>query len=75
MQLLYIAIQTGRIPILPPVTGSDKYVGPSESRLYLSRVLDLQRLSRDLGIPILEWWQVKKYDSPVVENLGGWSNR
>ena len=74
MELIYIGLLGGRIPILPPVSRSHHFSIPGEFRLYLSNVFDLERLSESIRHPVLEWQQVKKQDSRVLEDLGGWSH-
>lgn len=61
MNLLYLALLTERVPILPfftpthVATGAKGHVGGID----FGEVFDIPRLSREIGKPVLEWWQVK----------------
>jgi hypothetical protein len=66
---------TGRVPVLPEFTPShvDKSAGP----IPVSEVFDIPLLEATLGIPILEWHEVKDLSEPVSEmpdeQIGCWS--
>ncbi|EIM92217.1 uncharacterized protein STEHIDRAFT_143645 [Stereum hirsutum FP-91666 SS1] len=69
--LIYLALITERVPIvgywLPSHTGGD--VGP----VPFSEVFDIEYLSNSIGVPVLEWDDVKDKDSTEMEDLGCWS--
>lgn len=76
--LIYLARMTGRTPVLPPFTpshvGSISEVGP----LAFSDIFDIPRLSKELGMHVLEWDQMKTSAVDTsgpseVEKLGCWS--
>ncbi|KZP14748.1 hypothetical protein FIBSPDRAFT_751371 [Athelia psychrophila] len=65
--LIYVAIQSDRIPIVPDFSGY-RFISFGE-------VFDIPQLSAALRIPILEWNQVKDYRGETRESdsLGCWS--
>lgn len=69
--LIYLALLTGRVPIVgywvPSHTGDD--VGP----LPFSEVFDIEYLSNAIGVPVLDWDEVKSQDSEEMEDIGCWS--
>ncbi|KAK7051883.1 hypothetical protein R3P38DRAFT_1630687 [Favolaschia claudopus] len=75
MNLIYLAILTERVPVLPFFTPAqvrhttNKTVPPIDFGV----MFDVPRLSKALGKPILEWWQVKDRNSTTVDPLGCWS--
>lgn len=69
--LIYLALITERIPIIPRFTPS--HVGPDTPTIPFGHVFDVPRLSKALRIPILEWDRVKDVDSEVVDELGCWA--
>ncbi|KZP08693.1 hypothetical protein FIBSPDRAFT_840084 [Athelia psychrophila] len=71
--LIYVAIQSDRIPIIPEFSG---YRGEWEAGfISFGEVFDIPQLSAALRIPILEWNQVKDYHGETRESdeLGCWS--
>jgi hypothetical protein len=68
--LLYLARITDRIPIIPKFVPSHVQ---SRRQLPFSEVFDTERLSRALGIPILEWSQVKAENSSTIDDVGCWT--
>ncbi|KZT51348.1 hypothetical protein CALCODRAFT_138136 [Calocera cornea HHB12733] len=69
--LIHLALLTSRIPILPPFAPSHL---PQEAGFPpVGEVFDIPRLSKAIGIPILEWKDVKRQDSDDWEVLGCWS--
>jgi hypothetical protein len=66
---------TDRVPVLPAFSPS--HVDHSAGPIRVSQVFDIPRLEAHLGIPILEWDEVKDLNLPVEEmideELGCWS--
>ncbi|KAK6977694.1 hypothetical protein R3P38DRAFT_2666128 [Favolaschia claudopus] len=91
MHLIYLALLTERVPIVPFFTPTHvSYKSPNPvPPIDFGVMFDVPRLSKALGIPILEWWQVKVraypnlvalrlYDtqdknSTTLDSLGCWS--
>ncbi|KAG9038503.1 hypothetical protein FS837_001244 [Tulasnella sp. UAMH 9824] len=86
--LLYLALITQRIPIIPPLVPSPSHLGFDKPlpMINFGEVFDLPRLRRALRSPILEWKDVKRahygepwsiktppMDGVVEEELGCWS--
>jgi hypothetical protein len=77
INLLFLALVTGRTPIVPAFLPShvDRSAGP----LRASAVFDLPALAQHLRLPIVEWHDVKDLSGPndtlPVEPLGCWSVR
>ncbi|KAJ7230619.1 hypothetical protein GGX14DRAFT_344179, partial [Mycena pura] len=71
MNLLYLAIITERIPVIPYFTPT--HVGGSAPTIAFGDVFDLPRLQKELGMRILEWHQVKDPQSDIVDVMGCWS--
>ncbi|KAJ7821379.1 hypothetical protein B0H14DRAFT_3471564 [Mycena olivaceomarginata] len=62
MNLIYLAMLTERVPIIPhfnPTHISRTSLDTDVVDPNFGEVFDVPRLSKDLRIPILEWWQVK----------------
>ncbi|KAJ7124584.1 hypothetical protein C8R43DRAFT_1135539 [Mycena crocata] len=71
MNMLYLALMTERIPILPrfrPVH-LDEY---NVSHLDFGDIFDVPRLERHLGKQVLEWRQVKDLESEKLDDVGCW---
>lgn len=69
--MLYLALMTQRVPILPPFAPS--HIGEDAPRAPFSEVFDLPRLSAALHMSILEWKDVKAENSTADDPLGCWS--
>ncbi|EJT99008.1 hypothetical protein DACRYDRAFT_56709 [Dacryopinax primogenitus] len=69
--LIHLALLTQRIPILPPFAPS--HLSLSAGFPPVCEVFDIPRLSKELGIPILEWRDVKDEASEAWDVLGCWS--
>ncbi|KAF6754171.1 hypothetical protein DFP72DRAFT_899560 [Ephemerocybe angulata] len=86
MHLIYLGIQSERIPVIPPVTPSS-HVSNKAGALRFSRVFNISATSKILRRPVLEWAHVKEYQEnasvsiipqgtdPSVEQFGCWSVR
>jgi hypothetical protein len=61
MNLIYLAVLTGRVPILPFFTPSHiSLISPVDvPDIDFGQVFDVPRLAKALRIPVVEWWQVK----------------
>jgi hypothetical protein len=76
MNLIYLAMLTERIPILPVFNPSHISGGSSDTEVVdttFGEVFDVPRLAKELRMPILEWWQVKDRKSTTVDSLGCWN--
>ncbi|KAJ7500825.1 hypothetical protein B0H11DRAFT_1994592 [Mycena galericulata] len=74
MNLIYLAQMTERVPILPrfrPVHILGRKSNVSH-QIDVGDVFDLPKLERAVGMPILEWREVKDLASETVEYLGCW---
>ncbi|KAK7465417.1 hypothetical protein VKT23_005395 [Stygiomarasmius scandens] len=69
--LVYLALITERVPIIPPFTPS--HVGWDVTPIAFGDVFDLPRMRKLIGKPILEWREVKKQESETLETLGCWN--
>ncbi|KAJ7623652.1 hypothetical protein FB45DRAFT_837988 [Roridomyces roridus] len=72
MNLLYLALITDRVPVIPFFTPTHVGLGLAPTLLF-GEVFDIPRLQRALGLPILEWHQVKDIEKETVDSLGCWS--
>jgi hypothetical protein len=65
---------TERVPIIGPFTPSHQTGADAENILF-SEVFDIDYLSDKIGMPILEWHEVKNLStpSPEIEDIGCWS--
>jgi len=68
--LIYLAMLTERVPIIGPFTPS--HVGGDAGNVLFSDVFDIEYLSKSIGIPVLEWHEVKN-SSEEIEDIGCWS--
>jgi hypothetical protein len=65
---------TERVPIIGPFTPSHAIAGRYDyGDIYFGDVFDVDYLSRTIGIPVLEWRDVKKPSSDEKEEIGCWS--
>ncbi|KAL9716465.1 hypothetical protein Ac2012v2_000913 [Leucoagaricus gongylophorus] len=71
INLIYLAIITDRIPIIPMFIPS--HIGGDKPPIDFGKVFDVQRLARRIGIPVLEWHQVKNRSSDILDELGCWN--
>ncbi|KAJ7676518.1 hypothetical protein DFH06DRAFT_1466020 [Mycena polygramma] len=70
MNLIYLAILTQRVPIMPFFSPTHIVEG---GNIDFGDVFDLPRLRKEIGKPVLEWWQVKDRNSTSVDPLGCWN--
>jgi hypothetical protein len=65
---------TERVPIIGPFTPSHAIAGRFDvGDIPFSEVFDIDYLSRAIGVPVLEWHEVKNLPSNEIEDLGCWS--
>ncbi|KIK35892.1 hypothetical protein CY34DRAFT_811817 [Suillus luteus UH-Slu-Lm8-n1] len=69
--LIYLALITERIPIIPKFLST--HIDPSAPPFVFGDVIDVPRLSRAIGIHLLQWHEVKDPESQVLDDLGCWS--
>jgi hypothetical protein len=69
--LIYLALITERVPIVGPFTPS--HVGGNAGNIPFGEVFDLDYLSERIGMPVLEWNEVKNLSDPEIEDIGCWS--
>jgi len=62
---------TDRIPIVSMFTPS--HIGGDKPPIDFGSIFDMQRLARGIGIPVLEWHQIKNRSSNVLDELGCWN--
>jgi hypothetical protein len=62
---------TDRIPIIPMFVPS--HIGGDKPTIEFGEVFDVQRLAQGIGIPVLEWHQVKNRSTDVLDELGCWN--
>ncbi|KAK2460112.1 hypothetical protein APHAL10511_007878 [Amanita phalloides] len=70
MNILYLATITRRIPIIGVFTPT--HVGYYSETIDFGKVFDVPRLSKAIGLPVLEWHEVKDRNSSEVDVLGCW---
>ncbi|KAF8575748.1 hypothetical protein K439DRAFT_1397924 [Ramaria rubella] len=71
INLLYIAILTGRVPVIADFVPGHMHGNPGF--LAVSEVYDLPRLADALRMPIIEWSDIKDRSSHELEDIGCWS--
>jgi hypothetical protein len=62
---------TERVPIIGPFTPS--HIGGDAGNVPFGEVFDVDYLSERIGMPVLEWHEVKNLSTPEVEDIGCWS--
>ncbi|KAF7302972.1 hypothetical protein MKEN_01259900 [Mycena kentingensis (nom. inval.)] len=72
MNLIYLAQQTNRIPVLPHHT-STHLSWEVQEQMTFGEVFDVPRLSKALAKPIVEWHQVKSRADAVWDEIGCWN--
>ncbi|KAJ7269244.1 hypothetical protein B0H12DRAFT_1094832 [Mycena haematopus] len=71
MNLIYLGQITDRVSILPPFMST--HLPENTPPLFFGEAFDVQRLRNSLGSPLLEWREVKKTDSEVLDDIGCWN--
>ncbi|KAJ7608219.1 hypothetical protein FB45DRAFT_946997 [Roridomyces roridus] len=72
MNVLYLAQITHRVPIIPRFRPVHMPGGDNIPHRDFGDVFDIPALSKRLGMPILEWKEVKDLKSKTLEDLGCW---
>jgi len=62
---------TERVPIIGPFNPS--HVGGDAGEIPFSEIFDIEYLSKTIGVPVLEWSEVKDPSSQEIEDIGCWS--
>ncbi|KZP28811.1 hypothetical protein FIBSPDRAFT_728362 [Athelia psychrophila] len=68
--LIYLARLTGRIPVVPAFVPS--HIGGDAGTIAFGEVFNTTRLGEAIGIPVIEWQDVKTPGSTVVDEVGCW---
>lgn len=63
--MIYLAMITSRVPVIPPFTSD---IGGERVPILFSDIFDLPYLRQKLGIPILEWSDIK--DTALAADSG-----
>lgn len=71
--LIYLALITDRIPVVPKFTPSHVLADGHADNLPFGEVFDIPRLSSLVRSPILEWRDIKIDESPTTETMGCWA--
>ncbi|KAF8336633.1 uncharacterized protein EI90DRAFT_3046566 [Cantharellus anzutake] len=71
MNLIYLAMMTDRIPIIPPPSFSHHV--DTREKLYFNQVFNVSSFSASLKWPILDWSEVKTPESEHPDIIGCWS--
>jgi hypothetical protein len=71
--LVYLALITDRIPVLPKFTPSHVLMDGSVGDLPFGEVFDIPLLSLLIKSPVLEWRDIKIDESPAMETMGCWA--
>jgi hypothetical protein len=59
------------VPIIGPFTPS--HIGGDAGNIPFGEVFDVDYLSERIGMPVLEWHEVKNLSTPEVDDIGCWS--
>ncbi len=62
---------TERVPIIGAFTPS--HIGGDAGNILFSEVFDIEYLSEKIGVPVLEWHEVKNLSNPEIDDIGCWS--
>ena len=69
--LVYLARLTDRVAIIPPFIPS--HIGGSAGNIDFGAIFNTTRLGEYIGIPVVEWHDVKTRPSGHMDDLGCWS--
>lgn len=70
MNLVYLAVITQRIAVMGVFTPS--HIGFNMENIEFGKVFDVPRLSKLIGLPVVEWHEVKDKNSTEIDQLGCW---
>jgi hypothetical protein len=70
--LIYLAMISGRVPVIPPFVATE-HVEWGATPLPFGRVFDIPRFKQASGVDLLQWHEIKRNDSEVLDDLGCWS--
>lgn len=73
INLIYLGLITERIPVIPTFATTHG-ISVDEEKIRFSEVFDLQRLQKELRMPVIEWGDVKQNTSVEVDEIGCWSS-
>ncbi|KAF7971400.1 hypothetical protein HWV62_21242 [Athelia sp. TMB] len=68
--LIYLAQLTGRVPVVPPFVPS--HIGGDAGSIAFGEVFNTTRLGELIGIPVIEWQDVKQPGSDYDDEIGCW---
>lgn len=68
--LIYLGWITGRVPIVHRFNNAHT---PDTPSIPFDWIFDLDRLSNELQLPVVEWDEVKDSNSTELEELGCWN--
>lgn len=71
--MIYLALITDRIPVMPKFTPSHVLVDGHADHLPFGEVFDIPRLASLIRSPVLEWSDIKIDEDPVTESMGCWA--
>ena len=72
--MIYLGLITGRVPIVNVFNPSHLLsYHPDAGSIAFDEVFDLDTLSENIGLPVLQWHEVKDVDSEEVEDIGCWN--
>jgi hypothetical protein len=68
--MIYLARITDRVPVLPPFV--PLHIGGDAGSIPFGDVFNTTRLGQAIGIPVVEWRDVKRPGSDIVDEMGCW---
>jgi hypothetical protein len=68
--MVYLATLTDRVPVLPPFV--PLHIGGDAGYISFGDVFNTTRLSQAIGIPVVEWKDVKRPGSHILDEMGCW---
>ena len=71
VNMLYVAFLANRTGVIPPFAPS--HVSSTGGHPPFSEVFDLPRMASEIGMPLIEWQDLKSPNSVARDELGCWS--
>ncbi|KIM88674.1 hypothetical protein PILCRDRAFT_813643 [Piloderma croceum F 1598] len=68
--MIYLARITDRVPVLPPFV--PLHIGGDAGSIPFGDVFNTTRLGQAIGIPVVEWRDVKRPGSHILDEIGCW---